>query len=155
MRGLPFGVGGAMGLTQFEGILEQFLFMCLGQQAYRVVRIAGFTAGVDKGAAAKIRRAEPGPECVEQREQAVAAAIDAFHFTAQPLHPARVAALQGGDHQFIFIGEVTVNTFSRHAGGFHQKVHAGGGDAVAIDQLLGDVEDNVAGFIARDIVHAT
>jgi len=65
------------------------------------------------------------------------------------VHPARVATLQGRDHQFVLIGEIAVDALSGDAGGFHQEVHASGGDAVAIDQLLGDVEDNVAGNIVH------
>ena len=84
---------------------------------------------------------------------AFAAAVDAFHFAAKPVHPAFIATLQGGNHQFVFIGKVAVNTFSRDTGGLHQKVHARGGDAMAIDQLLSNVENNVAGFIAVHFVH--
>jgi len=153
LRGLLCRVGGAMCLTEFKCVLEQFLFVGLGQQAHRVVRVAGFAAGVDKRTAAEIRCVEPGLERAEHREQPFTRAFAAFHFVAQPLHPALVTTLQGGNHQFVFVGEVAVNAFSRDAGGFHQEVHARGGDAMAIDQLFGHVEDDVAGFITGHIVH--
>ena len=120
MRGLLLRVGSAMCLAQFECVLEQFAFMGLGQQAHRVLGVAGFTAGVDKGAAAKVRRAEPALERAEQLQQALAAVVAVFHFAAQPLHPALVAALKGSNHQLILVGEVAVDTLSRHPGGFHQ-----------------------------------
>ena len=153
MCGLPFGVGGTMCSTQFKCVLEQFLFVRLGQQAHRVLRVAGFATGVDKRAAPKVGAAEPGLEGAEQREQAFTCAFAAFHLFAQPLHPALVAALQGGDHQLVLIGKITVDTFSRDTCGFHQEIHAGGRDAMAIDQLFGDVEDNVAGFVTGHVVH--
>jgi hypothetical protein len=69
------------------------------------------------------------------------------------VHPAFVAALQGGHDQFVLVGEIAVDAFPGDAGGLHQKIHASGGYATFVDQLLGDVQNDVACVVASDFVH--
>ncbi|MCY1179703.1 hypothetical protein D9M73_201150 [compost metagenome] len=140
--------------TQLAQVVEQLLFMLFGDQAYRVLRVAGFTAGVDESAAAEAFAVEPRLEYGKQVEQPPGRGLCLADFAAIPVHPALIAALQGGHDQFVLVGEVAVDAFSGDAGGFHQKIHASGGYATFVDQLFGDIQNDVACVVAIDFVHA-
>ncbi|MNX90444.1 hypothetical protein D3C86_1224950 [compost metagenome] len=144
---------GTMFGTQLAHVVEQLLFVVLGDQANGVLRVAGFAAGVDERAAAKAFGGEPGLEHGKQVEQAIGRGFGLSDFASVPEHPALVAALQGGDGQLLLVGEVAVDAFSGDAGGLHQKIHARGGDATFVDQLFGDIQNDVACVVASDFVH--
>ncbi len=139
--------------TQLAHVVEQLLFMFFRDQAHRVLRVAGFATGVDEGATAEAFAGEPRFEYGKQVEQSLSRGFGLADFLAVPVHPALVAALQGGHHQFVLVGEVAVNAFSGDAGGFHQKIHASGSYATFVDQLFGDIQNDVACIIASDFVH--
>ncbi|MCY1364896.1 hypothetical protein D9M69_517190 [compost metagenome] len=145
---------GAMFGTQLAHVVEQLLFMLFGEQAHRVLRVAGFATGVDERAAAETVGGEPRFEYGKQVEQSLGRGLCLADCASVPVHPALVPALQGGHHQFVLVGEVAVDAFSGDAGGFHQKIHASGGYAAFVDQLFGDIQNDVACVVASDFVHA-
>src|SRR5471030_450094 len=141
--------------AELAHVVEQLLFMLFGDQTNRVLRVAGFAAGVNEGAAAKAFRVEPGLEHGKQVKEPVGRGRGFVDFSPEPEHPAHIAALQGRDGELLLVGEVAVDTLSGDAGSFHQEIHAGGCDATFVDQLFGDVQNDVACVVASDFVHAT
>ncbi len=118
--GQQLRIFGAMFGTQLAHVVEQLLFVFFGQLPHRVLRIAGFAAGVDECAAAKAFGGEPALEHGKQVEQAIGRGCGLIDRASVPVHPAHVTALQSGDGQCVLVGKVTVNAFSGDAGGFHQ-----------------------------------
>ncbi len=92
---------------------------------------AGFSPGAQEQATPGASLAEPGFQRGEQGVDAVG-----LH---QPMEAA-VALVQDGGDQAVLVADVLVERAARDARSARQPVHAGGGEAVSFEELLGGLE---------------